>query len=119
MARQYGAPKEDPRSQQERGPGQRKDPTPKVKDPDPSPPAGVVAKFHKQAPVDVRKDDIHHTIGPSPTQAASGSHNHRDGDSTLLFEGFTLTGSRSSLVSVWPSLSAVLVALGAKDSTTP
>lgn len=119
--RQYGAPKDDPRDpkSRERGPGHRKDPEPKQKDPDPSPQADVVNKFHKYAPVDTRKDDIHHTIGLSPTQAASGAHNHRDGQSVLLFEGMTLTGSRTSLASVWPSLAALLTAFGARDQTTP
>jgi hypothetical protein len=118
--RQYGAPPtygEQPAGARLYG-GERKDPTEKPKDPDPSPPKDVVDKFHKHAGVDTRKEDIHHTIGPLPAQAASGSHSHNGTDGVLLLDGYTITGVKSSPSTVLPSIIAALVRLGADDSTT-
>lgn len=98
--------------------GDRKDPAARPKDPDPSPPKDVVDKFHKNAGVDTRKEDIHHTIGPGPTQAASGAHTHNGTDGPLLLEGFSLTGSKGSPSTVLPSIIACLARLGATDNTT-
>lgn len=76
-----------------------------------------VDQFHTNAAVDARKEDVHHTIGVSENQAASGSHNHRGGDSVLLLAGVTLTGSRAGNIALLSVIQA-LVALGATDSTT-
>lgn len=82
------------------------------------PPASEeVEEFHTNAATDSRKEDIHHTIGVSENQAASGSHNHRGGDSLLLLQGITLTGSRAGNIALLSVIQA-LVALGATDSTT-
>lgn len=96
------------------------DPTkaePSVKQEDPSPPAPVVDAFHKNAARDTRPEDIHHTVGPGPTQAASGQHRHDGSDSPLLLEGVILTGSKGGNLAL-PSIISALVKLGAKDSTT-
>lgn len=117
MSRQYGIPKNP--DQQEKGPGYGKDPEPKVKQDDPSPPNMVVSQFHKNASVDVTDTDIHHTLGQNPGQASPGPHRHRGGDSALLLEEFTFTGSKSGNPgAVLATIIPALVALGAKDSTT-
>lgn len=76
-----------------------------------------VEKFHQNSDVDVREKSQHHTLGPSPTQAAAGNHRHDGGDSPLLLEGVTLSGSRDGNVAM-VSIIAALVKLGAKDNTT-
>jgi len=76
-----------------------------------------VDRQHTNAATDSRKEDIHHTIGVGENQAASGSHNHRGGDSLLLLSGITLTGSRAGNIALLSVIQA-LVALGATDSTT-
>lgn len=96
----------------------RRDPKPVPKKEDPSPPENVVRLFHKNASVDTRATDIHHTIGIQPNQAADGAHNHNGGNSKLLLEGYTLIGDKSIAEQVLPSIIAALVRLGAKDSTT-
>lgn len=115
MARQYGQPKDsdllDPKKM-------RKDKEPEVKEEDPSPSSLVVDRFHKNAAVDTRAEDIHHTIGTNPDQAASGSHTHNGGDSSLLIEGFTISGSKSNPATVLPSIINILTRLGAEDTTT-
>lgn len=120
MSRQYGAPKNVPGGQQdEKTPGyqRRKDPEPKVKVEDASPPSQTVVLFHKNAPVDTRAEDIHHRLGPGPNQAATGNHSHNGSDSVLLFEGVILTGSKAGNTAL-ASVIQALVGLGAKDSTT-
>lgn len=81
------------------------------------PTAEEVDTFHTNAATDARKEDIHHTVGTGDNQAASGSHNHRGGDSLLLLQGVTLTGSRAGNIALLSVIQA-LVALGATDSTT-
>lgn len=81
------------------------------------PQAEEVEKFHTNADTDARSESIHHTLGTRPTQAARGNHNHRGGDSVLLLEGITLTGSRGGNIALLSVIQA-LVALGATDSTT-
>lgn len=117
MGRQYGSPPEDPRRKTGPGYTERKDPEPKAKDPDPSPPSRTVNEFHKNAAVDTRKEDIHHTIGIGTNTAASGSHNHRGGDSVLLLEGITISGAKAGNTALASVINA-LVELGAKDTTT-
>lgn len=77
-----------------------------------------VAEFHTNDDVDVQPDSHHHTLGPSRNQAASGAHTHRGDDSALLFEGRAITGSRTNGTAL-QSVIAMLVELGAEDSTTP
>lgn len=118
---QYGAPR-DPK-QGQKGPGatgygQRTDPMPQPGSGDPSPPSEMVIKFHKNAPTDGRKEDIHHTLGQGPTQAATGDHVHDGNNGTLILLGFSLTGSKSTPSTMWPSILACLVRLGATDNTT-
>lgn len=117
MARQYGAPKFVPGKDDGSYQGKRRDAEPQAKSPDPSPPPKVVEDFHKNAAVDTRREDIHHTIGTGPQQAASGDHNHRGGDSVLLLDGVTISGSKAGNVALG-SVIAALVQLGAKDTTT-
>lgn len=76
-----------------------------------------VAEFHTNADTDTRVEAIHHTLGPAPTQAASGDHRHRGGDSAPLLGGMTITGSRGNNVALLSVISC-LVALGATDSST-
>ena len=81
--------------------------------------AEQVEEFHKNADTDVRAESIHHTLGPRPSQAAPGSHKHDGSDSSLLLDGYTIIGSRSSSTSILPSIIAGLVRLGMTDSSTP
>ena len=61
----------------------------------------------------------HHSLGTDRNQAASGSHNHRDGNGQPLLDDFTFTGSRSTnTVSVLAQVLTALAALGATDATT-
>lgn len=121
MARQYGTPPETPqeKAQLDKYGRSRRDPEPKTRQEDPSPPNQVVELFHKNASIDTQGSDIHHTLGISPNQAAKGSHDHSGGpNGKLILEGYTLTGSKASPSTVLPSIIAALVRLGAKDSTT-
>lgn len=124
MAKQYGAPDPIPGAPQ-KGKNQkygddRRDPEPQAKPPDPSPPADLVQKFHKNASVDKRKEDIHHTIGLGSASAAAGDHSHNGADSVLLLEGITITGSKSASppTTVLTGIMNALARLGVKDSTT-
>ena len=84
----------------------------------PPPTAEEVERMHTNADTDTRSESQHHTLGSSPTQAAPGDHRHDGGDSALLLEGLTITGSRNS--DAWRiSVNAILVRLGATDSSTP
>jgi hypothetical protein len=80
--------------------------------------AEQVEELHKNADTDVRRESMHHTLGPRGTQAAAGDHNHDGSNSSLLLTGVTITGSRASSASITPSLIAALVKLGATDSST-
>jgi hypothetical protein len=80
--------------------------------------AEEVDEFHRNSDVDLRPEAQHHTIGPQPNQAAAGNHKHDGGDSELLLTGMTISGSRAS--DAWRlSVNAILVRLGATDSSTP
>jgi hypothetical protein len=83
-----------------------------------APTAEEVERLHENADTDSRAEALHHTLGPGGNQAAPGSHRHDGGDSALLFDGLTISGSRAS--DAWRlSVNALLVRLGATDSSTP
>ena len=83
-----------------------------------NPTAEEVDVFHTNADVDLRLESLHHTLGATPNQASPGDHRHDGGDSVLLLEDSTITGSRGS--DAWRlSINAILVRLGATDSSTP
>lgn len=81
------------------------------------PSASQVQEFHTYADTDTTKDSIHHTLGSGQNQAAAGSHKHTGADSPRLWEGKTITGSRSSGAAV-ASIIALLVEQGATDAST-
>lgn len=83
----------------------------------PKPDAQTVEDFHTNADTDTRPEAAHHSLGPSPSQAAPGDHLHDGGTSQLLLTGVTLSGSRGGNVAMVSIISA-LVRLGAIDSTT-
>lgn len=77
-----------------------------------------VARFHTNADTDGDSGSIHHTLGPRKGQATEGDHDHRGGNSVALLQGVTVSGSRAT--DAWrTSVMALLVELGATDSTTP
>ena len=87
------------------------------RDENPKPPAQAVDDFHTNSDVDARAESQHHTLGPNPTQAAPGNHTHDGGDSELLLLNETISGSRAT--DAWRlSVNAILVRLGATDSST-
>ena len=87
------------------------------RDENPKPPSQAVSDFHENSDLDSRAEAQHHTLGPNPTQAAPGNHRHDGGDSALLLEGETISGSRAT--DAWRiSVNAILVRLGASDSST-
>jgi hypothetical protein len=87
------------------------------RDVNPKPPPQVVDDFHENSDLDARAESQHHTLGPGPTQASPGNHRHDGGDSALLLEGETISGSRNS--DAWRlSVTAILVKLGAIDNST-
>lgn len=87
------------------------------RDENPKPPSQVVDDFHENSDLDSRAEAQHHTLGPGPTQAAPGNHTHDGGDSALLLEGSTISGSRAT--DAWRiSVNAILVRLGAVDNST-
>lgn len=92
---------------------------PEAKPADPSPPREMVVAFHKNAPRDTKKEDIHHTLGPSPHQASPGDHTHNGSDSMPILSGYILTGSRSNWDTASASIINALVRLGATNNTTP
>ena len=82
------------------------------------PPSQVVDDFHENSDLNARAESQHHTLGPGPTQAAPGNHTHDGGDSALLLEGETISGSRAT--DAWRvSVNAILVRLGAINNSTP
>jgi hypothetical protein len=88
------------------------------RDENPKPPSQVVDDFHENSDLDSRAESQHHTLGPNPNQAAPGNHRHDGGDSSLLLEGETISGSRAT--DAWRiSVNAILVRLGAVDNSTP
>jgi hypothetical protein len=77
----------------------------------------TVSDFHTFDDVDTNKDAHHHTIGTGVNQAASGGHNHDGSNSPLILEGQLITGTKGSVA--WASsVNAILVRLGAVDSST-
>ena len=87
------------------------------RDENPKPPNQVVDDFHENSDLDARAEAQHHTLGPGPTQAAAGNHTHDGGDSSLLLEGETISGTRTT--DAWRlSVNAILVRLGAIDNST-
>lgn len=85
--------------------------------PNPKPDAQTVEDFHSNSDLDVRPEAQHHTLGPSPSQAAPGNHTHNGSDSLQLLGGVIIAGSRGGNTAL-ASVIAALVALGAKDTTT-
>lgn len=83
----------------------------------PMPPSAVVDDFHAMADTDLRPQSLHHTLGPNPNQSSPGNHNHRDGMSSPLLQGLSLTGSHADGTAL-QSVIATLVALGAVDGTS-
>ena len=82
------------------------------------PDAKRVEEFHANADTDTRPESLHHTLGASPSQASPGDHMHDGGTSTQLLIGTTISGSRAA--DAWRlSVNAILVKLGATDSSTP
>lgn len=77
-----------------------------------------VDNLHKKADTDVRRESVHHTLGPRGSQAAAGDHKHDGSDSPLLLSGLTITGSRADSTAIMPSIIAGLVRLGMTDSST-
>jgi hypothetical protein len=86
--------------------------------PNPKPDAQTVDDFHANADTDTRGESLHHTLGPSPTQASPGDHLHDGGTSPLLLSGSTISGSRAS-DAYRLSINQILVKLGATDASTP
>lgn len=81
-------------------------------------PQKEVNDFHKNADTDGSRNSVHHTLGAQKEQGAPGNHDHRGGDSTLLFAGNTIIGTRGAATAI-NSIIALLVELGATDATTP
>lgn len=85
-----------------------------------SPDAKTVDKLHRNDDVNKRPDSHHHTLGSGLYQAAGGRHNHQGGDSSLLFDNITITGSRSlNTADVLNQVINALVTLGITNSTGP
>jgi len=85
----------------------------------PSPDAKTVSKFHRNDDVD-KTQGHHHTLGPGLYQSAGGRHNHQGGDSVLLFENVTITGSRSlNTADVINQILNALAAVGLVNNTGP
>jgi len=81
-------------------------------------PKATSEEFHENSDVDLRRESQHHTLGAQPNQASPGDHKHDGGDSEPLLAGLTISGSRAS--DAWRiSVNAILVRLGATDSSTP
>ena len=78
----------------------------------------VVAQIHTKADTDTDKTSVHHTIGPAPTQVASGAHTHDGSESRLLGEGVTLTGSKGGNAALASVVAALVQILGVTDNTT-
>jgi hypothetical protein len=81
------------------------------------PSATQVRDLHTYADTDATGDSIHHTLGPGQNQASPGTHRHNGSDSTLLFDGISITGARGGNTAL-ASLIAMMVQFGATDSTT-
>jgi len=77
----------------------------------------IVADFHTNSDMDQDKESQHHTIGTGEFQAAAGSHTHNGSDSFQLLTNEEVTGSRGGNTAL-ASVIAILVRMGAKDSST-
>ena len=127
LAKQYGAPEDpQPAFRKKSGAGgslaygeqDRDIAEPKTRREDPSPSGRIVEAFHKNADTDVRRESIHHTLGPQAAQASPGDHMHDGGTSRALLEGIILTGNKQNPITMWPSILNALEKLGAEDQTT-
>lgn len=76
-----------------------------------------VQDFHTNADTDGSSKSIHHTLGSGINQASPGTHTHDGGNSKLLLEGVTISGSRGGNAAL-ASVIAALVSLGASDATS-
>jgi hypothetical protein len=76
-----------------------------------------VERLHRNADTDTRKESLHHTLGPRGNQASPGDHDHKGGNSNLLFAGMTITGDRSDGTALL-SVIQILTQFGATDSST-
>lgn len=92
---------------------------------DGSPTSKEVELFHRHADTDGSAKAIHHTLGNGKDQASPGNHSHDGGTSPridpkdILADTVTITGNKTTGDATWRnSITAALVALGAKDATT-
>jgi len=91
-----------------------------VTSPAKSPSPKEVGEFHRNSDKDTSDSALHHSLGLSAGQAARGAHDHNGQNSPLLWDGITITGSRSGATA--SVLQQILIALSAKgitDATTP
>jgi hypothetical protein len=109
MARAYGEPKDNIGAPE----AKRQDPQVREAAPD----AEAVRRAHKNASVDTKSTDIHHTLGPGRNQASPGAHLHDGSDSRPLLEGRSITGVKGTLA-WYNSINSLFVALGATDSSS-
>lgn len=86
------------------------------------PTAQQVNNFHEKSDKDGGPKAQHHTLGPTPNQAAAGNHTHDGGNSAKLdslMEGVTVTGSRGGNAALASLLSVLSTSFGLTDNTTP
>jgi len=67
--------------------------------------------------MDTSPMDPNHSLGRGQYQASPGAHKHNGDDSELLCSGMAITGAKAGN-SALTSVIALLVKLGATDSTT-
>ena len=75
------------------------------------------ADMHKYADTDSSRDALHHTLGGGPNQAAPGDHNHDGANSSFLFNGVTISGSRTNGAALQQLLDA-LTKLGLTNNSS-
>lgn len=78
-----------------------------------------VSKFHTNADTDGDEGSIHHTLGPRRGQASPGDHDHRGGNSVLLLDGVTISGSKASGAALQSIIDMLVAEFGALDNTVP
>ena len=79
-----------------------------------------VTDFHTNSDVDGSPKAAHHTLGPSPNQAAPGNHTHDGGNSATLdslLENITVTGATDT-DALRSLLSQLEAQFGLKDLST-
>ena len=76
-----------------------------------------VERLHTNADTDSRKEALHHTLGARGNQASPGDHDHKGGNSVLLFTGETIVGDRTDGTALL-SVIQILTKFGATDSST-